>query len=48
MPYLIHFLDDTDDKPQELSEKDARTVIWEVPRSPFFTVHLVLPTVVVW
>ena len=28
MPYLIHFLDDTDDKPQELSEKDARTVIW--------------------
>ena len=27
MPYRPHFLDDTDDKPQELSEKDARTFI---------------------
>ena len=28
MPCLIHYLDDTDDKPQELSEKDARILIW--------------------
>ena len=28
MSYLIRFLDDTDDKPQELSEKDARIVMW--------------------